>query len=77
MNIEKVTRIAEPDLKSLEHRIDELIRTCQRLKEENRLLRQQQSAIAAERARLQQKNDLARTQTEMMLIRLKTLEAEA
>jgi len=77
MNIEKVTRITEPDLKSLEHRIDELIRTCQRLKEENRLLRQQQSAIAAERARLQQKNDLARTQTEMMLIRLKTLEAEA
>jgi len=76
MNIEKSIRITDPDLKSLEHRIDELINTCQRLKQENRLLRQQQAALSVERAKLKQKNDLARTQTEMMLIRLKTLEVE-
>jgi len=76
MTTEIAARITDPDLKSLEHRIDELIRTCQRLKQENRLLRQQQSVLSAERAKLKQKNDLARTQTEMMLIRLKALEVE-
>ena len=77
MNTEKTIRITDPDLKGLEHRIDELIRTCQRLKQENRLLRQQQSTLMAERAKLKQKNDMARTQTENMLTRLKALEIEA
>ena len=76
MNIEKSLRLTDPDLKSLEHRIDELIHTCQRLKQENRLLRQQQATLSAERAKLKQKNDMARTQTETMLIRLKALEIE-
>ena len=65
MTTEKTIRISDPDLKGLEHRIDELIRTCQRLKQENQLLRQQQ------------KNDMARTQAENMLVRLKALEIEA
>jgi cell division protein ZapB len=77
MNTEKSIRITDPELKGLEHRLDELIRTCQRLKQENRLLRQQQSTLMAERAKLKQKNDMARTQTETMLIRLKALEIEA
>ena len=77
MNTEKTIRISDPDLKGLEHRVDELIRTCQRLKQENHLLRQQQSALMAERAKLKQKNDMARTQTETMLVRLKALEIEA
>ena len=77
MNTEKTIRITDPDLKGLEHRIDELIRTCQRLKQENHLLRQQQSTLMAERAKLKQKNDMARTQAENMLVRLKALEIEA
>ena len=76
MNTEKTIRITDPDLKGLEHRIDELIRTCQRLKEENRLLRQQQANLVTERAKLKQKTDMARSQTETMLIRLKALEVE-
>jgi len=75
MNIEKSKSITDADLKSLEHRIDELIRNCQRLKEENRLLLKQQASLVAERAKLKQKNDLARTQTESILTRLKALEA--
>jgi len=77
MSTEKTIRITDPDLKGLEHRIDELIRTCQRLKQENQLLRQQQSTLMAERAKLKQKNDMARTQAENILIRLKALEVEA
>lgn len=75
MSTEQTKPIIENDLKSLEHRVDELIRTCQRLKEENRLLRQQQTSLAAERAKLKQKTDLARIQTESILLRLKALEA--
>ena len=75
MNIEKSKPITDADLKSLEHRIDELIHNCQRLKEENRLLLKQQASLVAERAKLKQKNDLARTQTESILTRLKALEA--
>ena len=77
MNTDKPNRITEADLRGLEHRIDELMRACHRLKEENRLLRHQQTSLVTERAKLQQKNDLARAQTEMMLLRLKALESEA
>ena len=77
MNTEKTIRITDPDLKGLEHRVDELIRACQRLKQENQLLRQQQSVLMTERAKLKQKNDMARTQAENMLVRLKALEIEA
>jgi cell division protein ZapB len=77
MTTDKSNRITDTDLKSLEHRIDELIRHCHRLKEENRLLRQQQTSLVAERAKLKQKTDLARSQTENMLLRVKALEVEA
>src|SRR3569832_2954889 len=73
MSTDKNNRITETDIRGLEHRLEELIRTCQRLKEENRLLRQQQTALVSARAKLQHKNDLARAQTEMMLLRLKAL----
>jgi len=75
MITEKTKPVTDTDLKGLEHRIDELVRHCQRLKEENRLLRQQQANLVAERAKLKQKTDLARTQTETILVRLKALEA--
>ncbi len=70
-------RITEADVRMLESRIEELIRTCQRLKDENRLLRHQQTALTTERAKLAQKNDHARAQVEMMLMRLKAMESES
>lgn len=77
MATDKSNRTTDADLKGLEHRIDELIRHCHRLKEENRLLQQQQAALVMERGKLKQKADLARSQTESMLIRVKALEVEA
>ena len=77
MKNDKENRISDSDLKSLENRIDDLIRHCQRLKEENRLLRRQQATLVAERAKLKQKTDMARSQTETMLLRLKSLEVGA
>ncbi|RMG30621.1 MAG: TIGR02449 family protein [Gammaproteobacteria bacterium] len=66
--------MAEQDLRRLEARIEDLIRTVQRLKEENRSLRAQQQALTAERARLIERNDLARSRVEAMISRLKAME---
>lgn len=64
----------ENDLVSLERWLDELIRTVERLKDENRSLRQQQQSLAAERAGLIQKNELARNRIEAMISQLKSME---
>jgi len=64
----------EADLASLERWLDELIRTVERLKDENRSLRQQQQSLAAERSGLIQKNELARNRIEAMIAQLKSME---
>lgn len=64
----------ELELKRLEHRIDELIRTCESLKEENRALRAQRDNLLTERDSLAEKAELARMRVEAMISRLKTLE---
>lgn len=67
----------ELELKRLEHRIDELIRTCETLKEENRALRTQRDDLLNERTGLMEKTELARTRVEAMVSRLKAMEHEA
>lgn len=62
------------DLQSLESRIDELIRACDELSEENRALRNQQANLIAERATLIEKSELARSRVEAMIARLKAME---
>lgn len=68
------TKVSEEELRRLEIRIDELICTCEQLKEENRLLRAQQQAYSSERASLLEKQELARVRVEAMINRLKALE---
>jgi cell division protein ZapB len=62
------------DLKALESRIDQLIELCQRLKNENKLLKSEQGSMNAERARLMEKTRVARERIESMIDRLKALE---
>ncbi len=62
------------DLKNLELRVDELIQLCQQFKSENQTLREQQSQLTAERGHLIEKNELAKSRIEAMIMRLKTLE---
>jgi cell division protein ZapB len=64
----------ELDIERLRGRIDELLRHCRRLEEENRSLQDKQTELVAERARLIAKNDEARTRVEAMIARLKALE---
>lgn len=64
----------ELDINILEHRVDELIRTVDRLRDENLSLRETQSSLLAERTKLLEKTELARTRVEAMIHRIKAME---
>ena len=64
------------ELESLELRIDELIRTLERLQDENRSLRESHAALVGERAKLIEKTEQARTRVEAMITRLKAMEQD-
>ena len=59
---------------ALEQKLDELIRLCEVLNNENHVLKSKESNWAMERARLVEKNELARVKIEAMIVRLKSLE---
>jgi len=59
----------------LELRMHDLATLCSRLHVENESLKTQQGNLVEERARLIEKNDLARSKVEQMIQRLKSLEA--
>jgi cell division protein ZapB len=62
------------ELASLEAQLQELLAICERLKNENHDLRNQQDNLASERAALIEKNELARNRVEAMISRLKAME---
>lgn len=64
------------DWKALESKIDELIDLCGVLTKENRALRAQQQNWTTERAKLIEKNELAKSRVESMITRLKALEQD-
>ena len=68
------TKMNEQELKGLEFRIDDLIKTCEELKKENHLLKLQQDSYTTERASLIDKNEQARKRVEAMITRLKSME---
>ena len=63
-------------MQQLEQQIDELLGVSRRLREENILLKAQQSAWLTERAQLVEKTEVARTRIESMVSRLKQLDDE-
>ena len=62
------------DTRTLEEKIDHLIRICNKLEEENRALRDQQGSLIAERAALVEKSEMARSRVEAMITRLRAME---
>lgn len=64
------------DFARLEKQVEKLLTMCTQLKSENNLLRGRQTALISERARLIEKNDVARVRVEAMITRLKSLEVE-
>jgi cell division protein ZapB len=65
-----------PSLKDINKKLDELITTYQRTKDENRKLKAETESWQHERQRLLQQNELARNKIAEMLSRLKLLEHE-
>ena len=62
--------------RTLEHQIDQLIYRCHQLEQETKTLRGLEQQWKKERAKLVEKNELARTRVEAMIHRLKALEQE-
>lgn len=60
----------------LEQQVDDLLRASRRARDENMLLKSQQSAWLAERAKLVEKTDLARSRIDKMVSRLKEMDDE-
>ena len=64
-------------LKQVESKLDALITECQRLQKENAAFKVKEDNWLQERARLIEKNELAKTRVEAMIEHLKNLEAES
>jgi cell division protein ZapB len=64
----------DQELSRLEAKIDDLLKTIERLSMENRSLRTQQDTLATERASLIERHDLVRNRVEAIVTRLKSLE---
>ena len=62
------------DTRALEEKIDRLIRICNRLEDENRALRDQQSNLLSERAALVEKVEQARSRVQATIARLRAME---
>ena len=66
--------MATNDLEALEEKVDELIALSEVLVEENLVLKAKQHSWTTERAKLVEKNELAKTRVESMIARLKALD---
>ncbi|PJE79114.1 hypothetical protein CI610_01922 [invertebrate metagenome] len=65
------------DFNILDRKISYLVRLCRQLQEDNRQLRISEAAWMDERAKLIEKNEMARDKVEAMIDRLRTLEHES
>jgi len=66
--------MATNDLEALEEKVDELIALSEVLAEENQVLKAKQQSWTTERAKLVERNELAKTRVESMIARLKALD---
>ena len=73
---ESTGNIQEQDLRALEMRVEELIRACIHLKDENKTLRGDVELLSRERDKLIENNATARNRVEAMIDKLKSLESE-
>ncbi len=63
-------------IEQLEQQVDDLLRASRRARDENMLLKSQQTAWLTERTRLVEKTELARSRIDKMVTRLKEMDDE-
>lgn len=66
--------MADKDFASLEHLVDELLKTCNNFSEENRHLKARLEQLEDDHSALKRKQDDVRGRVETMITRLKLLE---
>lgn len=66
--------MADTPLQALESKIDELIALCRDLNRENQRLQSEKDGWLRERQDLINKNELARSKVEAMIVRLRSME---
>ncbi|MCC6303373.1 MAG: TIGR02449 family protein [Gammaproteobacteria bacterium] len=76
MTAKQINSPQKLDLDLLTLRIEELIKLCERLREENTRLKAAQTQLQTAQARLTDRHELSRAKLEAMISRLKTLEVE-
>lgn len=64
------------EIKDLEAKIDELIQLCDELEKRHALAEADRDNLLKERTRLLEKNELAKSKVEAMIMRLKSLEQD-
>ncbi|XKH01851.1 TIGR02449 family protein [Marinobacter nauticus] len=64
----------QSEVQALADKLDKLIERCEKLEQDNALLRELQDDWNRERAQLMHKNDLAKNKIEAMIGRLRALE---
>jgi cell division protein ZapB len=64
------------EIQKLEAKIDELINLCEELERKHTTLEQDRENWQSERTRLLEKNELAKSKVEAMIMRLKALEQD-
>ncbi|KUM39640.1 TIGR02449 family protein [Pseudomonas sp. EpS/L25] len=67
----------DADLDALGERVERLLRRLEELQQQNRQLRHSERHWRQERAELIEKNELARSKVEAMILRLKALEQDS
>jgi len=77
MNDSNRSAAVDVELKRLEKRVDELVTTLLRLKDENRALRARQDTLAAEKTTVMNRSEQVRARVEAMIGRLKAMERSA
>lgn len=71
-----MTIMSDDLLLALETKLDRLILLCNRLQQENAEFKTRESEWQRERSRLIEKNELARSRVEAMIVHLKNLDTE-
>lgn len=72
--LDGVTETAASGLAILAERVEQIIRYCEQLLEENRALQEHRSELRAECDELREKNEQSRARIEAMIVPLKSLE---
>ncbi len=73
LTLDPMPDTAVAGLMILSERVERLALLCERLAQENRILREQRAALEAERDGLREKNEQSRLRIDAMIVRLKGL----